>query len=96
MKEIAISRYRDDQHILPTNNVVGIYRYSNAMLKHMPEKALKHFKTRCCTAKRLYRSKATTTEEKIRTSWKNQPEMTEIFFQFISVAKTNNGVASCK
>ena len=43
IKEIVTSRYRDDQHILPTNNVVNIYRYSNTMLKHIPEKALKTF-----------------------------------------------------
>ena len=43
IKEIVTSRYRDDQHILPINNVVNIYRYSNTMLKHIPEKALKTF-----------------------------------------------------
>ena len=49
IKEIDILKYGDNQRILLTNNVVGIYRYSNAMLKHIPEKALK---TRCCTAKK--------------------------------------------
>ena len=33
IKEIKISRYSDDIRILPTNNTVDIYRYSDAMLK---------------------------------------------------------------
>ena len=51
-KEIVISRYRDDQHILPKNNVVNIYRYSNAMLKHIPEKALKTFQNKLLYSKK--------------------------------------------
>ena len=52
IKEIDILRYGDDQHILPTNNVVDIYRYSDIMLKHMPEKALRIFQnTLFCSKK---------------------------------------------
>ena len=43
IKEINISRYSDDIRILPTNNAVDIYRYSDAMLKHMPDDALKTY-----------------------------------------------------
>ena len=32
-----------DTRILPTNNTVDIYRYSDAMLKHMPTDALKTY-----------------------------------------------------
>ena len=41
VKEMDIKRYRDDISILPLTNIVNIYRYSDEMLKHMPEKALK-------------------------------------------------------
>ena len=43
IKEIDIRRYGDDIRILPTNNTVDIYRYSDAMLKHMPEDTLKTY-----------------------------------------------------
>ena len=36
-KKVDIRRYRDDVRILPTNGTVDIYRYSNSLLKHMPE-----------------------------------------------------------
>ena len=52
IKVIDILRYKDGQRILPTNNVVDIYRYSDAMLKHMPGKALKNFKIHYFTAKK--------------------------------------------
>ena len=40
LKEVDIKRYRDDIHILPTNNTVDIYRYSEKVLKHLPAKSL--------------------------------------------------------
>ena len=47
IKEIDIRRYiriHDvDTRILPTNNTVDIYRYSDAMFKHMPNDALKTY-----------------------------------------------------
>ena len=39
-KEVDIKRYPDDIRILPTNNTVDIYRYSEKMLKHLPAKSL--------------------------------------------------------
>ena len=41
IKEIDIKRLGDDTPILPTTNTVEIYKYSDAILKHIPEKALK-------------------------------------------------------
>ena len=38
IKEIDIKRYGDDIPILPITNMVDVYRYSNELLKHMPEK----------------------------------------------------------
>ena len=34
-------RYPDDTRILPTNNSVDIYQYSNAQLKYLPKKSVK-------------------------------------------------------
>ena len=41
IKEIDIKCLSDDIPILPTTNTIDIYKYSDAMLKHLPEKALK-------------------------------------------------------
>ena len=38
---INIQRYLDDTRILPTNNNVDVYQYSNAQLKYLPEKSVK-------------------------------------------------------
>ena len=40
IKEIDIKRLGDDTPILPTTNTVEIYRYSDAILKHIPKDAL--------------------------------------------------------
>ena len=37
VKEIDISKCKDDLQILPTNNAADIYRYSDAIFKHMPK-----------------------------------------------------------
>ena len=42
-KEISIRRHGDSIRILQTNNTVDICRYSDAMLKHMPDDALKAY-----------------------------------------------------
>ena len=39
--DIDIRRYPDDMRILPTNNSVDIYQYSNAQMKYLPEKSVK-------------------------------------------------------
>ena len=44
IKEIFIKRYGDNLAILPLNNVIEIYRYSEAMLKYLPEKSLETFR----------------------------------------------------
>ena len=41
IKEIEIKRYGDDIPILLLTNTVDIYRYSDELLKHIPEDALK-------------------------------------------------------
>ena len=46
IKEINIKRYGDDLEIVLTNNVTDIYRYLDAILKHMSKNALKTFKTK--------------------------------------------------
>ena len=44
IKEIDIKRLGDDTPILPTSNTVDIYKYSDAILKHIPTDALKVIK----------------------------------------------------
>ena len=39
--DIDIRRYPGDTRILPTNNSVDIYQYSNTQLKYLPEKSVK-------------------------------------------------------
>ena len=39
--DIDIRRHPDDKRILPTNNSLDIYQYSNAQLKYLPEKSVK-------------------------------------------------------
>ena len=39
--DIDITCYTDDMEILPTNNSVDIYQYSNAQMKYLPEKPVK-------------------------------------------------------
>ena len=41
--DIDIRRFPDDKRILPTNNSLDIYQYSNAQLKYLPEKSVKTF-----------------------------------------------------
>ena len=43
VKGIDLRRYGSDIRILPTNNTVDIYRCSDAMLKYMPDDALKTY-----------------------------------------------------
>ena len=40
IKEIDIKRYGDDLPVLPLTNTVEIYKYSDAMLKHVPKEDL--------------------------------------------------------
>ena len=42
-KDVNIKRYGDDIAILPINKTLDIYRYSDAMLKHLPDDVLATF-----------------------------------------------------
>ena len=64
LKELDIKCYPDEIHILPTNNTVDIYRHSEKMLKHLPQK--KHYtllRRRCSTASCQSSSPDIATEE---------------------------------
>ena len=53
--DIDIRRYPDDMMILPTNNSVNIYQYSNAQMKYLPEKSVKKLlKTMLYSNKPIY------------------------------------------
>ena len=43
IREINAKRYGDEIAVLPLNNVLEIYRYSNSMLKHLPGESLETF-----------------------------------------------------
>ena len=58
--DIDIRRYPDDMRILPTNNSVDIYQYSNAQVKYLPEKSVKKLlKTMLYSNKQVYLAKDT-------------------------------------
>ena len=40
VKEINITRYGNDKQLMPTFSPYEIYQYSDAMVKHLPEKVL--------------------------------------------------------
>ena len=53
--DIGVKRYPDDKRILLTNNSLGIYQYSYAQLKYLPEKSVKtQLKTMLYTNKPIY------------------------------------------
>ena len=57
---IGIRRYPDDFRILPTNNSVDIYQYSNAQMKYLPEKSVKKLlKTMLYSNKPVYLAEGT-------------------------------------
>ena len=53
IKEIESEQHGDDLQILPTGNSADIYRYSDAMLKHMPKDVQKTFETLFSIAKKM-------------------------------------------
>ena len=58
--DIDIRQYPDDMRILPTNNSVDIYQYSNAQMKYLPEKSVKKLlKTMLYSNKQVYLAKGT-------------------------------------
>ena len=52
--DIDIRCYPDDMTILPTNNSVDIYQYSNAQIKYLPEKSVKKLLKQCCIQINLF------------------------------------------
>ena len=58
--DIDIRRYPDDMRLLPTNNSVDIYQYSNVQMKYLPEKSVKKIlKTMLYSNKPVYLEKNT-------------------------------------
>ena len=44
IKEIGITRYRNDKQLIPTFSPYKIYQYSDCILKHLPKNSLKNRK----------------------------------------------------
>lgn len=60
VKEISITKYGNDKQLIPTFSPYEIYQYSDAMLKHLPEKFLiKVEKTLLYSKKPVYFNKTT-------------------------------------
>lgn len=53
MKETNIKIFGDDIEILPTNNLLESYRYSEALLKHMPKDSIKIFENTLLYSKKM-------------------------------------------
>ena len=45
LKEVDIKRYGDHIPVLPLNNILEVYKYSDTILKHIPDKSLKTFQS---------------------------------------------------
>ena len=45
IKEINLIKYGTNTNLIPTAAIMEMYQYSDSMLKHLPEKALKKLKT---------------------------------------------------
>ena len=43
IKDVTVKRYGDDIAVLPANTILDTYRYSESMLKHLPDDALATF-----------------------------------------------------
>ena len=52
IKDVNIKRYGDDIAILPINKTLDIYRYSDAMLKHLPDDVLATFQDQLLYSKK--------------------------------------------
>ena len=60
VKEISITKYGNDKQLIPTFSPYEIYQYSDAMLKHLPEKFFKKVeKTLLYSKKPVYFNKTT-------------------------------------
>ena len=55
LKEIDTKRLGDDIPILPTTNTIDIYKYSDAMLKHLPKKELKVIENNLLYSKKKFK-----------------------------------------
>ena len=51
-KDVIVRRYGDDVSVLPINTVLEVYRYSEAMLKHLPDDVLATFQDQLLYSKK--------------------------------------------
>ena len=68
IKEISITRYRNDNQLMPTFSPYEIYQYSDAMLKDLPEKSLKKLQNDLLYSKKKVSYNKTTTERRTYNS----------------------------
>ena len=68
IKEISITRYGNDKQLMSTFSSYEIYQYSDAMLKHLPEKALRKLQNVLLYSKKKVSYNKTTTERRTYNS----------------------------
>ena len=52
IKDVTVKRYGDDIAVLPINTTLDMYRYSESMLKHLPDDVLKAFQNELLYSKK--------------------------------------------
>ena len=57
IKDVIVRRYGDDVAVLPINTVLEVYRYSEAMLKHLPDDVLATFQNQLLYSKKKKKKK---------------------------------------
>ena len=68
VKEINITRYGKDKQLMPTFPPYEIYQYSDVMLKHLPEKALKKLQDTLLYSKKNVTYNKSTTDRRTYNS----------------------------
>ena len=94
IKDISIKRYGDDIAILPINTTLDIYRYSEAMLQHLPKDALETFQRELLYSKKRVIITDATVDRRVHNSanlaQRRDENIAERITKFQNLIKTNN------
>ena len=72
VKEISVTRYGNDKHLMPTFSTYEIYQYSDEMLKHLPKNALnKNEKTMLYSKQPVYFNSTTSERRTFNSAMAN-------------------------
>ena len=91
IKDVSVKRYDDDIAILPINTVLHIYRYSELMLKHLPEKALETFQSEILySKKRVILAPGRQVHNNNNLAQRRDENITDTMTKFQNTLATNN------